>query len=368
MNPIHSNHARIPETRHEANPTGGHAPGRLHAWIRNAVAATLPALKRLGAAGLGLALASAAVAAEGSDTASYPNKPVRVIVAYAPGGANDIVARVYADALGQHLGQPFVVENRSGASGITGTEAAARAPADGYTLLLGAGGTMTINPGLFQKLPYDPLTSFEPVGMLASAPLVLVVPPSLPVKSVQELLDHARKAPQGITFASPGAGTPLHLAGELFARSSNLQVTHIPYRGSTPALTNLIAGRVDMMFDVVGSSMQFIQDQRLRPLAVSSAQRSRYLPDVPTVQEQGIPDFDVTSWFAFFAPAGTPAPIVEKLNQAISQIAQSDAIRDRLAPLGMEPASSTPAQLREMVRAEKDKWARVIAEAKVTVN
>jgi len=303
--------------------------------------------------------------AAADDAASYPDRPVKVIVTYAPGGANDIIARLFADRLSAEFGQPFVVENRAGASGIPGTEAAARSPADGYTLVLGAGGTMTINPGLFKSLPYDPLASFAPVGLLARSPLVLVVPPALPVHDVKELLAYAGKQRQGLSFASPGAGTPLHLAGELFGRSAGIDMVHIPYRGSTPALNDVMAGRVDLMFDVLGSSMQFVRADRLRALAVTSATRSPQLPDVPTVAEQGVQGFDVVSWFAYFAPAGTPEPIIAKLNAAINKAVASPAMRERLAPMGMEPTGGTPSALRQLVQSEKAKWADVIAKVQI---
>lgn len=297
------------------------------------------------------------------DAANYPSKPVRVIVAYTPGGANDIVARLYAQELSQHFGQSFIVENRSGASGITGTEAAARAAPDGYTLLLGAGGTMTMNPALFKQLPYDPETSFDPVGMLARSPLVLVVPPDSPANSVQELLEYGRQHPTGLSFASPGTGTPLHLAGELFARQAGLELLHVPYKGSTPALNDVMGGRVDLMFDVMGSSVELVRGDRLKALAVTSLDRSPQLPEVASVTEQGLEGFDVTSWFAYFAPAGTPPAIIEKLNAALQTAAASDAVKERLLPMGMVPASGTPAQLAEHVRTEKERWMAIAREA-----
>lgn len=329
---------------------------------------TATPLRRLLATTLACAATVAAHANEPADAADYPNKEVRVIVTYAPGGANDTTARLYAQELSQAFGQPFVVENRAGGSGIPGTQTAARADADGYTLLLGAGGTMTINPGMYKDLPYDPIRDFTPVGLLATAPLVLVVPPSLPVHTVPELLEYAKKQPDGITFASPGAGTPLHLAGELFTRSADLNVVHVPYKGSSPALNDLIAGRTDMMFDVLTSSIAFIKDERLRAIAVSSKKRSPQLPDLPTVAEQGMPDFDVSSWFAYFAPTGTPQPIIEKLNKEINRIAASDAMRERLASMGMEPGGGTPAELGANVAAEKARWADVIEKAGVVPN
>lgn len=308
---------------------------------------------------LGAVLALSTAPLYANPAADYPSKPVKVIVAYTPGGANDIVARLYAQELSQRLGGNFVVENRAGASGINGTEAAARAEPDGYTLLLGAGGTMTMNPALFKNLPYDPETSFAPIGMLARSPLVLVVPPDSPANSVQELLAHARQQPQGLSFASPGNGTPLHLAGELFSRSANLNLLHIPYKGSTPALNDLMASRTDLMFDVMGSSVELVRGGKLKALGVTSLERSPQLPDVPTVAEQGIDGFDVTSWFAFFAPAGTPPEIVAKLNTALQSAVTSDAVKERLLPMGMVPVASTPEALRAHVAAEKAKWGNI---------
>lgn len=298
---------------------------------------------------------------------AYPSKPVKVIVTYTPGGANDVTARIYGQLLTERLKQSFVVENRPGASGIPGTHSVAKADPDGYTLLLGAGGTMTINPALFEKLSYDPLKDFVPVGLAARSPLVLVVPPTLPVKNVAELIAYARTKPEGLTFASPGAGTPLHLAGELFTRQAQIKTLHVPYKGSSPALTDLMAGRVDMMFDVLGSSMAFVKAGKLRALAVTSPQRTSHLPDVPSLQQQGLRDFDVTTWFGFFAPAGTPADVVARLNTELLAAAGTAEAREKLAPLGMDPAGSTPQELRALVQQEQARWKDLIRLAGVKV-
>ncbi|MFL6694865.1 MAG: Bug family tripartite tricarboxylate transporter substrate binding protein [Ramlibacter sp.] len=320
------------------------------------------ALRRREVCALGAALALAPVAARAQ---AYPAKPVKVIVTYTPGGANDVTARIYSQLLGDRLKQPFVVENRPGASGIPGTTSVARSDPDGYTLLLGAGGTMTINPGLFDKLSYDPLRDFVPIGLAARSPLVLVVPPSLPVKNMAELIAYAKSKPDGVTFASPGAGTPLHLAAELFTRQAQIKTLHIPYKGSSPALTDLMGGRVDMMFDVLGTSMPFVKAGKLRALAVTTLQRSSHLPDVPTVHEQGLAEFDVSSWFGLFAPAGTPADVVARLNTALAQSAATVEAREKLAPLGMEPAASSPQELRVLVQAEQAKWKDLIRQANI---
>lgn len=314
------------------------------------------------AAGVGAAFAAST---SSFAQAGYPTRPVKVIVTYTAGGANDVTARVYSQLLGERLKQAFVVENRPGASGITGTTSVAKADADGYTLLLGAGGTMTINPGLFPNLAYDPLRDFVPIGLAARSPLVLVVPPSLPVRTVAELIAYAKARPDGISFASPGAGTPLHLAAELFTRQAGLKALHVPYKGSTPALTDLMGGRVDIMFDVLGTSIELVRAGKLRALAVTSLQRSNQLPQVPSLNEQALPGFDVTSWFGFFAPANTPREVVTLLNIELARIAATPDARDKLAPLGMEPVSSTSDQLRTLVQSEQARWRELIRVANV---
>ncbi|MDR1968849.1 MAG: tripartite tricarboxylate transporter substrate binding protein, partial [Burkholderiaceae bacterium] len=307
----------------------------------------------------------AAAAPLASAQSAYPGKPVKLIVTYTAGGANDLTARIYADLLTARFKQAFVVENRPGASGITGTGSVASSEADGYTLLLGAGGTMTINPALFENLPYDPLRDFAPIGLAAQAPLVVVVPPSLPVHSIKELIEYAKSRPEGISFATPGLGTPLHLAAELFMRQAQIKSLHVPYRGSAPALADLTAGRVDVMFDVQGSSLQFIQSGRLRALAVTSLKRSAYLPDVPTLHESALKNFDVTTWFGLFAPAKTPSEIINQLSRALQAMAQTREAEEKLAPLGMSPAHSTPDGLRELVSKEQAKWREIIKVAHI---
>ena len=299
--------------------------------------------------------------------ASYPSKPVKLVVTYATGGANDLTARIYAVLLGDKFKQSFIVENRPGASGVAGTVGVARGEFDGYTLLLGAGGTMTINPVLLPNLPYDPLRDFTPIGLAAQAPLVVLVPPSLPVNSIQDLIRYAKSRKEGISYASPGAGTPLHLAAEMFMHQAGLTSLHVPYKGSAPALTDLMAGRVDLMFDVQGSSLQFVKAGKLRALAVTSLQRSTYLPDVPTLNESGLKDFDVTSWFALFAPIQTPSDVVTQLSQSLQAVAQTTEASAKLAPLGMSPANSTPQALRELVQKEQAKWREIIKRANIKV-
>jgi len=309
--------------------------------------------------------AAASLATGGAFAQGYPAKPVKVIVTYTPGGANDVTARVYGQLLGERLKQAFVVENRPGASGIPGTTSVARSDADGYTLLLGAGGTMTINPGLFSTLSYDPLRDFVPIGLAARSPLVLVVPPSLPVRSVADLIAYAKNKPDGITFASPGAGTPLHLAAELFTRQAGIKALHVPYKGSAPARTSSMEVPRTSHIMSTRPPIRSFSAGKLRALAVTSQQRSNQLPQVPTLAEQGLKDFDVTSWFGLFAPANTPREIVATLNAELAKAAQTPEARDKLAPLGMEPASSTSEQLRTLVQSEQAKWREVIRLANV---
>lgn len=314
----------------------------------------------------GALLAQAGLGAQAQ--AAYPAKPVKLVVTYATGGANDLTARIYSQLLGDRFKQGFIVENRPGASGVTGTVSVARGEADGYTLLLGAGGTMTINPVLLPNLPYDPLRDFAPIGLAAQAPLLVLVPPSLPVNSVQELIRYGKSRKEGLSYASPGAGTPLHLAAEMFMHQAGLSALHVPYRGSAPALTDLMAGRVDVMFDVQGSSLQYVQAGRLRALAVTSLQRSSHLPDVPTLHESGLKDFDVTSWFALFAPIQTPSAVVAQLAQALQAVAQTPEAAAKLAPLGLNPAHATPQALRELVQKEQAKWRDIIKRANIKVD
>jgi tripartite-type tricarboxylate transporter receptor subunit TctC len=310
-------------------------------------------------------IGAAALALPGARAQAYPSRPVKIIVAYAPGGANDITARIYAEALGGRLKQPFVVENRPGASGISGTTFASKAEPDGYTLMLGAGGVMTINPGLYSNLPYDPLRDFAPIGLASRSPLVMVVPATLPVKSVSELLAYARSRPEGITFASPGAGTPLHLAGELFTRQAQIKALHVPYKGSAPGISDVMAGRVDLMCDALNSSLPFIRAGKLRALAVTTAQRSEQLPEVPTLQESGLKDFDVSSWFGFFAPSSAPKEVVSLLASELQKATAMPETRKKIADIGLETVSSSPEELRAMIQREQHRWREVIRQANV---
>lgn len=311
------------------------------------------------AAGMLLAAAGPALA-QSPDT--YPAKPVRVIVSYSPGGATDIVARLVAAKLTEALGKPFVVENITGAGGIIGDSAAARAAPDGYTVL-GTSSTFAINPAVRAKLPYDPLKNFAPISLVASAPFMLVVHPSLPVKSVKELVALAKANPGKLDYASAGQGTAVHLAVELFSSLAGVKMMHIPYKGSGPALIDLLAGQVQLTFANVLSSRAHVQSGRLRALAVSSAKRSSVLPDLPTVAESGVPGYDTASWYAYLAPAGTPPVAIQRINSAIVRSVKSPEFSRRLAADGAEPVGSTPEEFGRFLAAEIARWHKVVKSA-----
>jgi tripartite-type tricarboxylate transporter receptor subunit TctC len=304
-------------------------------------------------------LGSQAAFSEGA----YPSRPVKIIVAYAPGGANDVVARILAQKLGEAFGQSFIVENKPGAGGIAGTTSVVRAEPDGYTLLLGAGGAITINPSIYPDLPYKPQADLVPIAQVATSSLVAVVNPRLPVHNLKELIAYAAQRPEGITFASPGAGTPLHLTGEMVKSMTGMKMTHVPYKGSGPALTDLLAGRVDVMFDVVVSSLALIKSGELRAIGVSGPTRDKLLPDVPTLEEQGLKDFDVTTWFGLFAPAKTSPDIVKQLEAAIVKLSAAPDIQERLSTLAMTPVAEGSAALSHQIDSEIARWQKVVKES-----
>ncbi len=289
----------------------------------------------------------------------YPTKPVKLVVGYAAGGATDVIARLVGQKLGDGLGQTVVIDNRAGANSNLGAEAVARSPADGYTVFVFTIAN-TINATLYDKLSYDPQKDFEPVGLIAKVPNILVVNNNVPVKTLAEYVAYAKSQPQGVTFASSGSGSSIHLSGEMFKMVAKLNLLHVPYRGSAPAVTDLIGGQVQSMFDNAPSAMPHIAGGRLRPLAITSAQRSPLLPDVPTVAESGYAGFDVQSWFGLALPRGTPQPIVDKLNAELGKVLAMPDVKKRLAELGATPAGGTPADMRGFVEAEVKRWNAVV--------
>jgi tripartite-type tricarboxylate transporter receptor subunit TctC len=301
----------------------------------------------------------AAVLAQGA----YPTKPIRLIVPFPAGGTTDILARSTANELSKSLGQPVIVENRAGAGGNIGADAVAKSAPDGYTLLMGTVGTHGINSGLYAKMPYDAVKDFAPVTIVAAVPNMLVVHPSVPAKTVKELIDYAKANPGKVTFASSGAGTSIHLSGELFKTMAGVDILHIPYKGSSPALTDLAGGQVNIMFDNMPSALPLVKGGRLRALAVTTLKRSPAMPDLPTLSEAGLPGFDASSWFAVLAPAGTPRDIVNKLNASIVKSLGAPEMKEKLASQGAEPIGNTPEQFAAHIQSELVKWARVIKES-----
>ena len=303
-----------------------------------------------------------------AQTPAYPTKPIRLVVPFPAGGATDILAREVAKHLTETWGQSVVVDNRPGAGGNIGSELVAKAPPDGYTLEMGTVGTHAINASLYAKMPYDHVKDFVPVILVAGVPNVLVVNPSVPVNSVQELIAYAKANPGKLNFASSGAGTSIHLSGELFKVMAGVQMMHVPYKGSAPALQDLIGGQVQLMFDNLPPSLPQIKAGKLRALAVTSATRAPALPDTPTIAEAGLPGFEASSWFGVLAPAGTPPAIVAKLNAEIAKWLGSPEAKEKLAGVGANIAGGTPDDFARHIQAETAKWAKVVKESGAKVD
>ncbi len=298
---------------------------------------------------------------------SWPSRFVRLIVPFPPGGGTDAIARVVAGRLSELWGQQMVIENRGGAATNIGTEAVARAEPDGYTMLL-CSLNLAVNRYLFPSLSYDPVADLAPVSLLCDYPNVMAVPISSPAKSVTEFIAYAKANRGKITFASSGHGTSVHLSGELFKRLAGVEMLHVPYRGAGPALNDLLPGRVDVMFNNIGAVLPLIQSDRLRGLAVTTAKRTPAAPQMPTIAEAGVPGFDVSSWYAIFAPARTPPEIVRKIHADTIAALADRATKERLEQLGVVVIGSTPAELAAFLKAEMDKWGPVIKEAGITLN
>ena len=302
------------------------------------------------------------VAASAKDN-SYPQRPIRLIVPYPAGGPNDIFGRIIGQKLSTAFGQQVVVDNRVGASGIIGTELAARAPADGYTLLFGGAATLATNPALRAKLPYDPIRDFTPVSMVGTASLMLVTTNALPVRNVQDLIAHAKTHPGQINFASGGFGGPSHLASELLMRLAGINMLHVPYGGDTPSLVATMAGQVQIFFPGMSSALPLVADGKLRGLAVTGLKRAIAVPEMPTIAESGVPGYEFITWFAIVAPAATPRTVIERINTEIVKALDASDIKKRFSELAAEPVSSTPEVLGEYNRAELAKWLHVIKAA-----
>lgn len=294
---------------------------------------------------------------------SYPSRPIRMVVPFPPSGSTDLLARRIGEKLAQSWGQPVIIENKPGAGGTVGSDSVAKSAPDGYTLLMGVTGTHAISSSLYARLPYDPLRDFVAITEVVSVPLVILVNPSVQAKTLRDMIALAKAKPGTLTFASPGNGTSMHLAGEMFKSMAGVDMVHVPYKGSAAALTDLLGGQVSLMFGDMLVVLPQIKAGKLRPLAVTGIRRAAVLPDVPTVIEAGLPGYEVSSWQGVFAPAGTSREIVSKLNAEIARILRLPDVRGDLARQGFEPIGGTPEQFAAHVAAEIPKWAKVVRES-----
>jgi tripartite-type tricarboxylate transporter receptor subunit TctC len=319
-----------------------------------------------------LQLASAVVLALAAPSIAlaqaYPSKPIRLVVGVPPGGATDAVARIVGQKLSEQMGQPFIIENKGGAGGNIGAEAVAKSPPDGYTLFLAVIGTMAINQSLYKDMPFDTLRDFAPISQLTSMPQMLIVHPSVPAKSVRELIAYAKANPGKLSFASGGNGTATHLAGELFKSSAGIDMVHVPYKGNGPAMTDLVGGRVSAMFDQVASGLPQVKGGKLVALGVTTAKRSPAAPEIPAIAESGLAGYDVTTWHGLVAPAGTPPEIVNRLQAEVVKALASADVREKFAANGIDPVSSTPQAFGEFMKGEITKWSATVKASGATVN
>lgn len=312
-------------------------------------------LQAIAAASLGAALLPAALAAE-----AFPNKPITLVVPFVAGGTTDILARIVGQSLGEELGQPVIIDNRAGAGGNIGGQFAARAPADGYTLFMGTVGTHAINEWLYKKMPFNPTKDFAPLTRVANVPNLLVANPAQPFKNVKELISYAQAHPGQVNFGSSGSGSSIHLSGELFKMMAKVDMIHIPYKGSAPAVTDLLGNQIAIMFDNMPSAIQHVRSGKLRPLAVTTAKRSPELPDVPTVAEAGVPGYEATSWFGLFTPTKTPADVQAKLHAAIIKVLQKPDVIKKIGDQGGEVVTESQAEFAKFIAAENSKWKQVV--------
>ena len=321
------------------------------------------------------ALSIAAVAALGaapfcsaSAQDAWPTRAITIVVPFSAGGTTDIVARLAGQALSQELGQPVVIDNRPGAGGNIGAQAVARAAADGYTLVMGTVGTHAINPALYKKMPYDHIKDFAPISRVTAVPNVLIANPSQPYKTVKEMIAYGKANPDKLTFASSGSGTSIHLAGELFKSMTGITMQHIPYKGSSPALTDLMAGQTNVMFDNLPSAIQFIKAGKLRAIAVTTIKRAPQFPDLPTIDEAGVPGFDAASWFGLLAPANTPPAVIKRIDDALIKVMATTDLKKKIIDQGGEPIAETPDKFAAFIQTETVKWAKVVKESGASVD
>ncbi len=313
-----------------------------------------------------IACSSGAAIGQAPGLSGYPNKPIRMIVPFPAGGATDILARALSQKLGDKIGQTVVVDNRPGAGGTIGADAASKFPADGYTLLLATSSTHSIGPAVNPRIPYNAETDFTPIAYVASSPNIVLVPNSSPSKTMREFVDHARKNPGRLNYASSGNGTIVHLTTEYFKAQSETFILHIPYRGTALAMPDLISGKLDVLFDSLVTGMPHVKDGKLRALAVTTLQRTALAPGLPTVAES-LPGFESITWFGLYGPRAMPAELTVKINQAVNTALQDSDVKERFARLGAEPAGGTPLAFSTMVKSDTAKWKKIIAERKISV-
>lgn len=298
-----------------------------------------------------------------SHAQTYPSRTIRFIVPFTPGGSNDVVARIVGQKLSEAWKQPVVVENKPGAGGNIGAEAAARAAPDGYTFLIAANNVLAINPSLYDKVPFDPLKDFAPVTLFGTLPILLVVNPSVPANSIQELIALGKSSPDGLIYASGGSGTPQHLSAELLKSMTGAKLVHIPYKGNAPAVTDLLGGQVQMLLSPMNSVLPHVKTGKLRALGVASTTRLPYLPAIPTIAEAGVPGYQSDIWLALVAPSGTPKDIVDKMGREVAAILAQPDVKEKLAAQGIEPAASSPEELTRLIKDDLVRWAKVIKES-----
>lgn len=309
------------------------------------------------------AICAASSPAYAQPAVAYPSKSIRMVVPFPPGGPTDLVARLIGQKLTERWGQQVIVENRAGAGGTIGAEFVARSAPDGYTLVMGSTANMAVNVTLFDKLSYDPVKDFAPVNLAAITPNLLVVNPVFPANNVTEFIAFAKARPGSINYATGGSGTPSHLAAELFKTMSGIQMNHVPYKGSIPALTDIMGGQVTLMFDSMASALPLVKSGKLKALAQTGSRRSAAVPDLPTISESGLPGYDVAGWFGVLAPAGTPRDIVNKLSAEIAQILSLPDVKARYALIGAEPGPASPDEFSRFIALEIGKWAKVIKDS-----
>jgi tripartite-type tricarboxylate transporter receptor subunit TctC len=316
-----------------------------------------------------LCIAILAVALFGSPTLAqnYPSNPIRLVVAFTPGGPSDVLARLVGERIGHHLGQAVIIDNRPGAGGNVAAEIVAKAPADGYTLLMGNNSILATNAALYRRLAFDPVADFAPISLIGSQPNILVVHPSLPVRSVADLVVYAKQAPGKLNYGSSGYGTAAHLAGELFKQQAGIDLVHVAYRGAAPALTDLVSGQLQMMFATSASVLPFIEGHMLRALAVTTATRSAVEPDLPTVAEAGFPAFEATTWHGLVAPAKTPVTIIDRLNRITAAVLQEPELRQRLTGLGVDIVGDSPAAFAAYIKSETEKWTSLVKQSGIQI-